>query len=65
MCVNNVYQDAILDTGSTMSMIDVVLCEALCLRLHSLEYDFRQCVGVEGSGISKSKFIILGWQKLN
>ena len=44
-----------------MSMIDTALCEALCLKVTPFEYDVPQCIGVEGSNISKSAVFIIGW----
>ena len=42
-------------------MIDIALCEALCLGVTPFECDLPQCTGVDGSRISKSAVFIIGW----
>ena len=45
--INFVPYDAILDIGSSLSMIDVELCENLCLIVNPFSHDISYYVGVE------------------
>ena len=53
VCVNCVPYNAILNTGSTMSMMDGELCDELS-RNDPFKYDISQCMGVHGACISNS-----------
>ena len=53
--------DAIVDIGSSLSLIDVELCESLCLKVNSFTHDIAHYVGIEGTSIVGSALSILGW----
>ena len=61
----NVYTtstfDAILDVGSSISMIDVKVCETLGLPMNPFSCDISHCVGIEGASMVKSLILVLGW----
>ena len=59
--LNYVPLDAILDIGSSLSLIDTELCESLCLKVNPFSYDISQCVAIEGACLTNSLMAILGW----
>ena len=59
--LNFVPFDAILDVGSSISIIDVKVCETLGLPVNPFSCDISHCVGVEGTSMVKSLISVLGW----
>ena len=53
--------DALLDVGSSISMIDMKVCEKLGLPINPFSCDIPHCVGVEGALMTKSLICIMGW----
>ena len=50
--------------SANYSMIDSKLCQYLYLDVTPFQYDIPYCMGVEGSGMTKSIMAILGWVEL-
>ena len=61
---NFVPFDAILDVGSSISMIDVKVCETLGLPVNPFSCDIFHCVGVEGASMVRSLISVLRWIKV-
>ena len=59
--INCIPYDAIVDIGSSLSLIDVELCESLCLKVNPFTHDIAHYVGIEGTKIDGSALSILGW----
>ena len=61
--INFVPYDAIVDIGSSFSMIDVILCEDLGLQVHSVTYEIPHYIGMNETSVPGSTVAILGWVK--
>ena len=59
--LNFVPFDALLDVGSSISMIDMKVCEKLGLPINPFSCDIPHYVGVEGALMTKSLICIMGW----
>ena len=59
--LNFVPFDTLLDVGSSISMIDVKVCEKLGLPINPFSCDISHCVGVEGALMTRSLICIMGW----
>ena len=58
--LNFVPFDALLDVGSSISMIDMKVCEKLGLPINPFSCDISHCVGVEGALLTRSLICIMG-----
>ena len=63
--INCIPYDAIVDIGSSLSMMDTELCESLCLSVNPFIHNISHYVGVEGASMSGSAITILGWVEVN
>ena len=61
MNLNCIPYDSIVDIGSSLTMIDVELCESLCLNVNPFTHDIPHYVGEEGATMVGSAITILGW----
>ena len=61
MCIRGDALDAILDTGSSLSLIDPQVCDKLGLSINLFHYDIPWCVGIEGAMLASPNVVILGW----
>ena len=61
MYLNFVPFDALLDVGSSISMIDMKVCEKLGLPINPFSCDISHCVGVEGALMTRSLICIMEW----
>ena len=61
--INFVPYDAIVDIGSSFSMIDVKLCEDLGLQVQSFTYEISHYIGMNETSVPGSTVAILGWVK--
>ena len=59
--LNFVPFDALLDVGSSISMIDMKVCEKLGLPINPFSCDIPHYVSVEGALMTKSLICIMGW----
>ena len=59
--LNCIPYEAIIDIGSSLSMIDVELCEDLCLNVNPFTHDISHYEGVKGVKMVGSALSILGW----
>ena len=57
--INFVPYDAIVDIGSSFSMIDVTLCEDLGLQVHSFTYEIPHYIGMNETSVPGSTVAIL------
>ena len=61
MYLNFVPFDALLDVGSSISMIDMKVCERLVLPINPFSCDISHCTGVEGALMTMSLICVMGW----
>ena len=59
--LNCIPYEAIIDIGSPLSMIDVELCENLCLSVNPFTHDISHYEGIEGVKMVGSALSILEW----
>ena len=62
--VNNQPTDAILDLGSSVSLIDREITYDLNVKLTPYIHDIQQCVSVEGLKFTNSVINIVGWVEM-
>ena len=62
--VNNQPMDAILDLGSSVSLIDGEITDDLNVQLTPYIHDVPQCVSVEGLKFTNSVIHIVGWVEI-
>ena len=62
--LNFVPFDALLDVGSSISMIDMKVCEKLGLPVNPFSCDISHYVGVEGALMTRSLICIMGWAEV-
>ena len=58
---NFVPYDAIVDTGTSFSVMNAVVCENLRLHVNPFSNDIPHYVGVEGASMVSSTVAVLGW----
>ena len=59
--MNFVPFDAILDVGSTISTVDVTVCEYLKIPIRPFVCDFILSSGIEGALMTKAHVAVMGW----